>query len=173
MDGAMRRIIAATTAALVALGAAACGSDESASEASGGVTVTDAWARSPMSDAGAVYFVITNGGAEADRLVGVTAPDLGGTAEIHETTMANGQAEMRPVDGVDIPAGGSVTFEPGGYHVMLTGLTSPVEVGSTIGVTLTFERTGDVEVQAEVRSFVEDGGMGASGTTGASGSTGM
>lgn len=169
----MRRIIVVAAAALLAVGAAACGSDESASEASGGVTVSDAWARSPMSDAGAVYFVVTNDGTQADRLVGVAAPDLGGTAEIHETTMSGGQAEMNPVDGVDIPAGGAVTFEPGGYHVMLSGLTSSLEVGSTIAITLSFEQAGDVEVQAEVRSFVEDGGMGSGGATGASGSTGM
>ena len=87
--------------------------------------------------------------------------------------MANGQAEMSPVDGVDVPAGGSVTFEPGGYHVMLTDLTTPLEVGSSITIVLTFEQAGDVEVQAEVREFVEDGGMDASDATGASGSTGM
>ncbi|MGZ5129200.1 MAG: copper chaperone PCu(A)C [Actinomycetota bacterium] len=166
----MRRIIAVSTSALLAVGLAACGGDESTSDASGGVSVTEAWARSPMGDVGAVYFVVTNDGAEADRLTAAAAPDLGGTVEVHETTMSGGQAAMSPVDGVDIPAGGVVTFEPGGYHVMLTGLTSPLEVGSSITIVLTFEQAGDVEVQAEVRSFVEDGGMGA---TGASGSTGM
>lgn len=163
MDGAMRRIIAVTTATLLAIGLTACGDDESASEASSGVSVADAWARSPMSDVGAVYFVVTNAGTEDDRLIGAAAPDLDATVEVHETTIANGQAEMSPVDGVDIPAGGSVAFEPGGYHVMLTDLTTPLEVGSTITIVLTFDQAGEVEAQAEVRTFVEDGGMGATG----------
>jgi copper(I)-binding protein len=169
MDGAMRRMLAVTTTALFVIGLAACGGDESTSEASGGVSVADAWARSPMGDLGAVYFVVTNDGTEADRLTGAAAPDLDATVEVHETSMANGQAEMSPVDAVDIPAGGSVAFEPGGYHVMLTDLTTPLEVGSTITIVLTFEQAGDVEVQAEVRSFVEDGGMGASGASAATG----
>jgi len=165
----MRRILAVTTAALFVVGPAACGSDESASEASGGVSVADAWARSPMGGLGAVYFVVTNDGTEADRLTAASAPDLDATVEVHETSMANGQAAMDPVDGVDVPPGGSVAFEPGGYHLMLTDLTSPLEVGSTITIVLTFEQAGDVEVQAEVRSFVEDGGMGATGPSAATG----
>jgi copper(I)-binding protein len=117
------------------------------------VAVEDAWARSPMADVGAVYFTVVNDGG-ADRLVGVSA-EVAGRAEIHETVMEGGQAEMQPVDAVAIPADGELAFEPGGYHVMLFDLSGPLEVGQTISVVLMFEDGGEVEVDAEVRAFVE------------------
>lgn len=52
-------------------------------------------------------------------------------------------------------------FEPGVYHVMLLELPEPLEVGSTISVTLQFEQAGEITVDAEIREFVEgEGGMG-------------
>ncbi|HEX6844173.1 MAG TPA: copper chaperone PCu(A)C [Actinomycetota bacterium] len=153
-----RSILVVAVVSLMAL-TISCGEEGEPADG-GAVTVTDAWARSPMSDKGAVYFVVTNDGTEADRLVGAAAPDLDAMVGIHETVMSEGVAEMQPVDGVDIPAGGAVTFEPGGYHVMLEELTEPLEVGSTISIVLTFEQAGDVSVDAEIRAFVEeDGGM--------------
>jgi hypothetical protein len=44
-----------------------------------------------------------------------------------------------------------VALEPGGYHIMLLELAAPLEVGSTIDVTLTFEHAGQKVVSAEVR----------------------
>lgn len=151
-------------AALLLLGLmASCSENSSSSEPAGtegGITVTDAWARSPMADKAAAYFVVGNTGTEADQLTAAAAPDIDAMVSVHETVMQNGTAEMQPVDGVDIPAGGAVTFEPGGYHVMLEDMTEPLEVGSTITIVLTFEVAGEVTVEAEVRAFVEDeGGM--------------
>lgn len=39
---------------------------------------------------------------------------------------------------MQVPAGGGVTFAPGGYHLMLIGLTRAVKVGDTVPATLTF-----------------------------------
>lgn len=140
----------------------------------GGVEVADAWARpSPMvAGAGAAYMTITNDGSEADALLGA-ASDVATTVEVHETVTMEAPAAtdgmggmetpaptdgtggemmgMRPVERVEIPAGGTVKLEPGGYHVMLIGLTQELEVGSTIEITLTFEKAGEVTVEAEVR----------------------
>lgn len=119
------------------------------------VDVRDAWARSPMEDVGAVYFTVTNDGDAADALVGV-ASEISGRAEIHETVMEGGEAQMQPVGSVEIPAGGEMAFEPGGYHVMLFDLVEPLVEGDTISLTLTFEEAGEIRVDAEVRPFVED-----------------
>jgi copper(I)-binding protein len=138
--------------AALALVAAACSGGK-------GIEVADAWTRSPMEDVGAVYFTVSNDGDSADALIGVSA-DVAGRAEIHETVMEGGQAQMRPVDSVEIPAGGEMSFEPGGYHVMLFELAEPLVEGDTISVTLAFEEAGEIEVDAEVRPFVEEeGGM--------------
>lgn len=48
--------------------------------------------------------------------------------------------------------GGSVTLQPGGYHVMLTGLVSELKTGTFVALVLTFEHAGVVKVTAEVRA---------------------
>ena len=59
---------------------------------------------------------------------------------------------MQPVDGIVIPAGGTVTLEPGGYHVMLMGLTGDLAAGQVVRLTLTFRTAGAIGVSAEVRA---------------------
>jgi copper(I)-binding protein len=173
MSALRRRTRLAAAVAAVALAIpllAACGGSGSGD----GIEVADAWARpSPMvAGAGAAYMTITNSGSEADALLGA-ASDVATTVEVHETVAMEAPAAtdgmggmetpaatdgtggemmgMRPVERVEIPAGGTVNLEPGGYHVMLIGLKEPLEVGSTIEITLTFEKAGERTVKAEVR----------------------
>ncbi|MDX1691076.1 MAG: copper chaperone PCu(A)C [Acidimicrobiia bacterium] len=138
-------------AAVLALGlvAAACGGDDA------GVNVTDGWARTSagMQNAGAAYMQI-EGGDTADRLVAASVPsDVAGMAQIHESSMNDeGVMSMSEVEGgVEIPAGATVAFEPGGFHVMMMNLAAPLEAGQEFTVTLTFENAGEVEVPVEVR----------------------
>lgn len=102
------------------------------------------------------YLKITNNGAEADRLVAVSG-EIGGRAEIHEMAVdAKGVMTMRPVEALDIPAGGEVELKPGGYHVMFLDLTDAKKEGEKFSGTLTFEKAGTVEVE-----FAVDGMGGA------------
>lgn len=129
------------------LGAGAC----SAAEGQGGVEVSDAWARpSPEGGASSVYFQLVNDGSRLDRLRGGET-DLAQTVEMHQTSMQGDLAVMMPVAVVDVPAGESVTFAPGGYHMMLIGLTAPLEPGDIVPLTLFFERAGQVQIAVEVR----------------------
>lgn len=179
------RTIAASFAAVLALGGlAACGSDSPSSssdttKAADELTVTDVWARESAMSAGngAVYMVITNGTATDDELTAASVPtSIAAEAQIHETVMATddtmsggmpGSTEgsmsgntmggesmmtMQEVPSVAVPAGGTVKFEPGGYHVMLMDLASPLELGQTFDVTLTFAEAGEVTVTATVRA---------------------
>ena len=59
---------------------------------------------------------------------------------------------MQQVDSVDIPAGGSVAFEPGGLHVMLLDLPDPLEIGETFDLTLTTADGVEIIVPVEVRT---------------------
>ncbi len=59
---------------------------------------------------------------------------------------------MRPLDALEIPANTTLKLEPGGTHVMLTGLEQPLEAGSELPLTLRFERSGERQVNAEVRA---------------------
>jgi copper(I)-binding protein len=138
-------------AALLAVAFAACSSGSSASSAVG-PTVTGAWARAAAAGGqSAAYFTLTNPTGPADALLSASSP-AAGVAQVHETSVdGNGTAAMKPVDRVEVPAGDTVEFKPGSYHVMLMGLTSDLTVGQTVELDLVFEHAGTVVVEAEIR----------------------
>jgi copper(I)-binding protein len=99
----------------------------------------------------AVFMKLVNKGRQADRLVSAQT-DVAKTVEIHETRMENEVMKMHHLpDGLEIPAKGEVVLKPGSYHVMLIGLTSELNVGDRFAVVLTFEKSGTMAVEAEVR----------------------
>lgn len=77
-------------------------------------------------------------------------------------TMGGGVMKMRQVDGIDVPAGQMVTLKPGGYHIMLTGLTQPLKEGQTFPLTLTFAKAGSQDVVVTVQQV---GAMGPGNST--------
>jgi copper(I)-binding protein len=118
-----------------------------------GGTPTASPASSPatMSGTAAVFMTIANDGAEAERLLGGRT-EVAQFVEVHEMDEAEGMMRMRPLpDGLAIPAGGEVTLEPGGIHMMLIGLTRDLVSGSSYELILEFERAGDVKVDVPVR----------------------
>jgi copper(I)-binding protein len=120
----------------------------------GGIAVTHARVGVPAGPNAALYFTAANEGGETDVLIGASS-DVAGGVEIHETTQAeDGTMRMRPVTGLDLPAGETLTLEPGGLHVMLIDV-EPLEEGEDIAVTLHWESAGDMEVEAEVVSPAE------------------
>ena len=63
----------------------------------------------------------------------------------------DGQMEMmgmKQVKSIALPAGKDVRLEPGGFHIMLMGLRNPIEPDDSYMITLTFEKAGEVEVEA-------------------------
>jgi copper(I)-binding protein len=98
----------------------------------------------------AAYLVIVNDGSEADSLIGV-ASEVADSAEMHETRIENNLAQMVPVSRVEVPAHGSIEFKPGGYHVMLVGLTQDLKVGNTLKLTLQFEKSGEITLDVPIR----------------------
>jgi copper(I)-binding protein len=145
----------AIVVALAALAVAGCGggASQAPSAAAAKVTITDAWARPSMSMQGAIaiYFVMKNSGDADDALV--KAETVVGMASLHETVAGDsGMMGMQPVAKIAIPKGGTTELKPGGYHVMVEKLTQAVAPGTTIDVTLTFEKSGTQTVKAEVRA---------------------
>ncbi|AWN43302.1 copper chaperone PCu(A)C [Methylobacterium durans] len=99
------------------------------------------------------YLSITNTGREPDRLTGGTFAEAA-RVEVHSQSVEGGIARMAPVDaGLPIGPGETVTLEPGGHHLMFTGLKSPLRQGQTVAGTLTFERAGSVPVAFTVESM--------------------
>ena len=62
-----------------------------------------------------------------------------------------GTMTMQEVTSISLPAGETVSLEPGGYHVMLLELAEPLELGATFEVTLEFDTGDDMVVEVEVR----------------------
>jgi periplasmic copper chaperone A len=153
---------------VAALALTACGSSDGSAPAPGAavgvVAVSGAWARTSAAgqSQGAVYFEIS--AAAVDTLLGVSVPaSVAGTAEIHEVvavdapvdTMAGDTGEMvmtmRQVEGgLALPAGDTVTFGPGGFHVMLFDLVEPLAAGATFDLTLQFAHADPVTVPVVV-----------------------
>ncbi|MEP7173532.1 MAG: copper chaperone PCu(A)C [Aestuariivirga sp.] len=122
------------------------------------VMVKGAFARaSAMSTAkaGAVYMTLSNQAAAPDKLVQITT-ESASAAEVHETVEKDGVATMRPIESLEIPAGGSVELKPGGYHIMLMGLKAPLKKGGMIMLKLKFEHAGMVDVMAHVGDVAEE-----------------
>ncbi len=101
----------------------------------------------------AAYMEIVNRGSAADWLVSVTT-DVAGVAEIHTSELDDqGLIRMRPLtDGLEIPANGRVSLQPGGYHLMLMALRQDLVAGERIELTLNFESGQSLTVSAEVRA---------------------
>ena len=99
----------------------------------------------------AVYLKLSNRGPAPDRLIAAAAP-VAQAVEIHETRMQGDVMMMQQVtDGIEIPARGQIDLKPGGYHIMLIGLTQDLAPGDSFPVTLIFASASPVTVQAEVR----------------------
>jgi hypothetical protein len=142
------RIALLAAAVLAAL--AGCSSGATPTAAPGAITVSNASFREPTAPGApaAVYLTIANAGSEGDALLGATSPDAA-SVELHETSMdSSGMMGMHPIERLEIPAKGSVTLEPGGYHFMLMGVTDEAMIaGATIELRLEFERAGSVVVE--------------------------
>lgn len=113
--------------------------------------VTDAWIRPTPGgkDVTAAFFTVTNNGAEAHKLTGVTVP--GAQAEMHTTVEENGVFRMRHLHEVEIPAGGTVEFKPHSMHVMIMKQQEPLKEGDTAPLTLHCE-DGSLAVAAPVKA---------------------
>jgi copper(I)-binding protein len=115
-------------------------------------TALSAWARAtpPGADVAAVYVTLRSSGT-ADRLAGAGTPRASMT-HLHTVEESGGVAKMRPVDGIEIPAGKTVVLAPKGHHLMLMGIGKPLVAGEHFPLTLHFERGGDRIVDVAVRS---------------------
>ena len=143
--------------ACAAIGLAGCASEaeESATPAAEGVSLELSNARlmlPAVSDRpGAIYFDVENTG---DRNYAIRRADVegAGNAELHGSMEMDGQMMMDSVGQVLVNAGGTESFEPGGFHVMVFDLDPSLEAGGTTEMTLTVvggkKKSFPVEIRA-------------------------
>ena len=122
----------------------------------GNIKIDDPWTRSGQTgQMTGAFMEIKNKGA-ADKLVSASS-DAAKVTELHASDTSNGVMTMRKVDTMDIPADSELKLKPGGYHVMLIGLTRPLVAGEKLPIKLKFEKAGEVTVDAKIK---DKGGMG-------------
>lgn len=77
--------------------------------------------------------------------------------------MDNGVMKMRPIHGLEVPAGKSVQLKPGGYHIMFMKLKHQLKVGEVVKGSLTFEKAGTMSVDFPVEAMKPGMGAGMKG----------
>lgn len=115
------------------------------------LTVTNAWARAtpPGATVAAVYLTLDNSAGQPDRLLSVASPRAR-SAEVHATFRDGELVRMRKVEPLHVAAGERAVLAPGGTHVMLLGLGTPLVQGERVPLVLRFELAGEIRVEAGV-----------------------
>jgi copper(I)-binding protein len=118
----------------------------------GGVEVRRPWTRPAQPGMNGVgYLTLANVGKTPIKLVAIESP-AAKSVTVHQSSMANGVMSMRPVTGLTIAPGTKIEFAPGGYHLMLLGLTNAQALGGKVPVTLVFERGLKVKIDLSVET---------------------
>jgi hypothetical protein len=126
----------------------------------GHLMVEHAWARPTIGNApnSAAYLKITNKGGAPHTLTDVKS-DVAEKVQLHMVMKEGEVMRMRPVKGgIAVPANASLELKPGGYHIMLIGLTKKLTLGDMFDLTLQFKGQGDVLVKVMVQKM---GGKGS------------
>jgi len=151
------RIVMRSYAIVVALGFVLIGGTVHAGGAADHVKVSDPYVRAvpPGQPNSAAFMGLSNSSGQSHALVGAES-EVAGTVELHTHTMKDGMMKMRRVERIEIPAGESVSLEPGGLHLMLIGLKEQLLPEQRVDLTLIFDDNSRTRVTAPVRK-VETG----------------
>lgn len=113
------------------------------------VKVEHVWSRAAMAGhTGVVYLTVTATGSP-DSLTGASSP-VAKQVELHETYNDHGVMKMRPIASLEVTPDTPMMLKPGGYHIMLIGLTKALHEGDTFPLTLHFAKAGAITVTAQV-----------------------
>lgn len=136
-----------------AASATADATSDAATQASS-ITIADPWVKATDEEMTAAFATFTND-TGADIVITGASTDVAGMVELHETVEnADGSKAMQEREGgFVVPAGGTLALAPGAEHIMLMGLGSALEAGTTVTIALTFEDGSTTDVEATVKAF--------------------
>ncbi len=160
-----KSILASVAAIGLVMGAAACGGEveepvvNAEPDAPEGIAVSGGWMALPAvaGNPAAVYFTIENT-SDRNRMIRAANVDGAQSAMLHQMGAWNMQPSMDELMQLDIPAGESIAFEPGSYHVMAMDVAETLEVGAETEVTLTFVGGDKVSFPVEIRAAGDEPG---------------
>ena len=116
------------------------------------VSVTNAWIRAlPAHLPAGGYFTLKNLGKSEVSLTGASSSACG-MLMLHKSSDRNGMSSMSDMESVAVPAGATVSFAPGGYHLMCMDPAASLKPGSKAFVTLEFSDGTKTTVTFAVKS---------------------
>ena len=111
------------------------------------VLITDSWVRenAPGQSVGAAYMTLNS--PQDSTLVNVETPTAG-SVEIHSMNMDKGVMKMRMLQELALKAGKPEKLAPGGLHLMLFDLKTPLKAGENAVFKLSFkDNAGNITQQ--------------------------
>jgi copper(I)-binding protein len=137
--------------ARTAVAAALAGAFLTSGAFASGISVSDAWFRAlPAGLPAGGYFKLHNGTSKPIMLKNADSPACG-MLMLHRSMHTSGMEHMMPVGDLDVPAGGTLVFAPGGYHLMCMDPAPAMKAGAIVTVTLHFADGNTVTADFAVR----------------------
>lgn len=124
------------------------------------IMVQDAYARAtpPHAPTSAVFAQLMNN-SDQDRYLTAISTPVAGKAELHDVIHDGDIMQMRQLDKVALPAHQSITFKPGGMHIMLFNLKQPLVEGQTIDLNASFANGETIHFTAPVTKIMGEMSM--------------
>jgi hypothetical protein len=119
-----------------------------------GLSVSGAWVRAnaPGGDVAAAYFELRNASRQPATLTAISS-DSAAHASVQATVIAKGISSMREMSSVELLAGETVRFQPGGMQVVLSGVQGQLRPGAPLRLTLSFADGTQLRVSATIKSL--------------------
>ncbi len=128
----------------------------------GDIEIKQPWARASATKnakAGGAFLSLHNMGEKDDILLSASSP-IAKKSEIHGHKMDdNGMMKMYEYGPLTIPAKSMVELKPGGLHIMLMKLNSPLIEGKKVPITLNFKYAGDITIMVNIDKVGAMGNM--------------
>lgn len=121
--------------------------------------IDDPWIKEapPGTRVMAGYLQLENRGTEPQALTSVTSPAFD-RIELHRSVIEDDVVRMQSQATVTVSPGDSVTFEPGGYHLMMYDPRDRLTAGEQVELLFGFANGRELRITAEVRRDTGDNG---------------
>lgn len=115
------------------------------------IKIDHPWSREAPPNATVIagFFQLKNLSTRDDFLISASTP-IAERVEIYQHEMSDGVMKMNKIDNVRVGTMKSVTFEPGGYHLMIFNPKHSFKQGERFPMTLEFRNAGKVEIELAV-----------------------
>ncbi len=118
------------------------------------IDIGEGWTRATPEGSTAVVYLKITSVKDADKLVAIDLA-MAEKADIQDQTIAG--AKPAVVQMLDIPAGATLDFRPGGRFLALSGLKAPLKEGESFLITLKFDKAGTQSLPVKVLNATATG----------------